>query len=324
MCEGVRPGVLGDVSQAGTRKVWTWRVPRAVAVCTRVICPTSLVVVCTVVRNADHANTVRGAVGRCEGEVTVVAGAGELRPVDLARAVGVSAQTVRDCEASGVLPPARRTGSGQRRFTRIHLAALVAYRALAPGMGVAAAGEVLRTLHGQGVDAALESVEAAFARAHREREAVREAARALAAVASAPGPVEREEPAVLAGVRARREEGPLRIGAAARLVGVRASALRVWERAGLVRPVRDPRTGYRVYGPGQVREVRVVSELRRGGYGLEQIASVMEELRSSGGGGALEGALRRRERDLAARTRALAVGVARLQDYLDLLEAAHP
>ncbi|MFL1427356.1 MULTISPECIES: MerR family transcriptional regulator [unclassified Nocardiopsis] len=249
-------------------------------------------------------------------------GRGELRPVDLARAVGVSAQTVRDCEASGVLPPARRTGSGQRRFTYRHLAALVAYRALAPGMGVAAAGEVLRTLHAAGADAALELVEAAFARAHRERGAVREAARALAAVASAPDA--REVPAVLAGVRAAGGEGPLRIGRVARLAGVRASALRVWERAGLVRPVRDPRTGYRVYGPGQVREVRVVSELRRGGYGLEQIAPVMEELRASGGGVALEGALRRREQDLAARTRAPAAGVARLQDYLDLLATPQP
>ncbi|MEU0490120.1 MerR family transcriptional regulator [Nocardiopsis sp. NPDC006139] len=249
---------------------------------------------------------------------------GELRPVDLARAVGVSAQTVRDCEASGVLPSARRTGSGQRRFTERHLAALVAYRALAPGMGVMAAGEVLRVLHARGADAALEAVEAAFAGAHRERGAVREAARALAAVAAAAGAGGREAPAVLAGVRAREAEGPLRIGGVARLVGVRASALRVWERAGLVRPVRDPRTGYRVYGPEQVREVRVVSELRRGGYGLGQIAPVMEELRASGGGEALEGALRRREEGLAARARALAAGVARLQDYLDLLEAEGP
>ncbi len=260
---------------------------------------------------------------REEGEAAVVAGGveGELRPVDLARAVGVSAQTVRDCEASGVLPPARRTGSGQRRFTSRHLAALVAYRALAPGMGVMAAGQVLRTLHDHGADAALELVEAAFARAHRERGAVREAARALAAVADATG---REVPAVLAGVRARRGERPLRIGEVARLVGVRASALRVWERAGLVCPVRDPRTGYRVFGPEQVRQVRVVSELRRGGYGLGRIAPVMEELRASGGGEALEGALRRREEDLAARARALSAGVARLQDYLDLWEAAGP
>ncbi|MGW9347675.1 DNA-binding transcriptional regulator, MerR family [Nocardiopsis flavescens] len=245
-------------------------------------------------------------------------GGGEgLRPVDLARAVGVSAQTVRDCEASGVLPPARRTASGQRRFTGRHLAALVAYRALAPGMGVAAAGEVLRTLHTDGVDAALELVEAAFARAHRERAAVREAAGALAAVAraaAAPGP-----PRVLAGVGAPGREGPLRIGAVARLVGVRASALRVWERAGLVRPGRDAATGYRVYGPEQVRDVRVVCELRRGGYGLERIAPVMEELRASGGGGgdALQGVLRRREEELAGRSRALAAGVARLQDYVD-------
>ena len=45
----------------------------------------------------------------------------------------------------------------------------------------------------------------------------------------------------------------------------------------------------------------------------------MEELRASGGGGgdALQGVLRRREEELAGRSRALAAGVARLQDYVD-------
>ncbi|MDE3722773.1 MerR family transcriptional regulator [Nocardiopsis sp. N85] len=246
-----------------------------------------------------------------------------LRPVDLARAVGVSTQSVRDCEASGVVPPARWTESGQRRFGRRHLAALVAYRALASGMGVAAAGEVMRTLHTAGVDRALESVEAAYARAYEQRRAVREAARALAVVAAAvseEGAAARESGDLLAGVRVPRAgSDALRIGRVARLVGVRPSTLRVWERAGLVVPVREAGTGYRVYGPEQVRDVRVVRELRRSGYGLEQIGPVMEELRGEGGGrGPLE-ALHRREEALRARARTLTEGVARLQEYLDLL-----
>lgn len=42
---------------------------------------------------------------------------------------------------------------------------------------------------------------------------------------------------------------------------------RKWERAGLVRPRRDPRTGYRVYDEADVRDARLAHRLRRGGAG---------------------------------------------------------
>lgn len=53
-----------------------------------------------------------------------------------------------------------------------------------------------------------------------------------------------------------------RIGEAARLVGVSASALRLWERQGLVRPAR---TGghYRVYSDADVDHLRDIRRLRR-------------------------------------------------------------
>ena len=58
-----------------------------------------------------------------------------MRPVDLARAAGVSTQQVRNLEASGALPEAERSASGYRRYDELHLAALLAYQALAAGMG---------------------------------------------------------------------------------------------------------------------------------------------------------------------------------------------
>jgi DNA-binding transcriptional MerR regulator/quercetin dioxygenase-like cupin family protein len=55
---------------------------------------------------------------------------------------------------------------------------------------------------------------------------------------------------------------PRRIGEVARLVGVSPSALRVWERQGLVHPRRTD-AGYRVYSNEDLRLLRRVRELRR-------------------------------------------------------------
>jgi DNA-binding transcriptional MerR regulator/mannose-6-phosphate isomerase-like protein (cupin superfamily) len=54
---------------------------------------------------------------------------------------------------------------------------------------------------------------------------------------------------------------PHRIGEAARRVGVSASALRLWERQGLVRPAR--RGHYRVYSDADIEHLRSVRRLRQ-------------------------------------------------------------
>ena len=50
---------------------------------------------------------------------------GQLRPVDLARAHGLSTQAVRNYEAAGILPQADRTPHGYRTYTPRHADALV-------------------------------------------------------------------------------------------------------------------------------------------------------------------------------------------------------
>ncbi|MEU9891555.1 MerR family DNA-binding transcriptional regulator [Sphaerisporangium sp. NPDC051011] len=70
-----------------------------------------------------------------------------LRPVDLARLVGVSAQQIRNYADAGVLPPAPRTPAGYRRFDERHRGALLTYRALAAGFGWGTARAIMRGVH---------------------------------------------------------------------------------------------------------------------------------------------------------------------------------
>ena len=70
----------------------------------------------------------------------------------------------------------------------------------------------------------------------------------------------------------------LRVGEAARQVGVRVSALHFWEQQGLLHPVRDQSSRYRLYDEQQMQRLRVVVLLREAGYDFKVILSVLDEL----------------------------------------------
>ncbi|MEU5623007.1 MULTISPECIES: TioE family transcriptional regulator [Streptomyces] len=232
-----------------------------------------------------------------------------LRTVDLARTAGLSTQQVRNYEDAGVLPPAGRTDAGYRVFGERHRDALLTYRALQPGYGAVTATRVMRAVHDGDVAAALALVDAAHAALHEERVSLRAAGEALDVLAgrdaAAPPP--------------RSGDGAqgLRIGEVAALVGVRTSALRVWEEAGLLVPGRERGTGYRVYGPADVRDARVVRALRRSHHLFEQIRPVLEDLRRAGSSEALRAAVEARGRALTARTRSMLAGAGALHAYLE-------
>jgi DNA-binding transcriptional MerR regulator len=233
--------------------------------------------------------------------------ADRLRPVDLARLAGVSTQQIRNYEDAGVLPPATRTASGYRTFTEVHRRALLAYRTLVKGYGPVAATQIMRTVHAGDVPGALALVDATHAALHTERTELRAANEALEALA-------RAEPQPLPGPGPG--PGGLRVGEVAALLGVRPSALRVWEAAGLLAPGRERGTRYRTYSPADVRDARLIQTLRRSHYLLDQIRPVLEGLRREGSSTALRAAIAARGEALTGRTRAMLEGAGLLYAYL--------
>ncbi|NUR63186.1 MAG: MerR family transcriptional regulator [Catenulispora sp.] len=230
-----------------------------------------------------------------------------LRPIDLARAHRLSTQAVRNYEDAGILPAAARTPAGYRVYTRLHARALSAFLALVPGHGHATATAIMQAVSRGAIDHALRLVDeshAALLDDRRTLEAVEAAVRDLAGTAAVP-----EEPRV-------RGESDTFIGDLSRKLGLRAATLRKWERAGLLNPRRDTRTGYRVYSPADVRDAQLVRQLRRGGYRLEQIAPVISHIHAAGGIAALEPMLRDWHSRLTSRSRAMVAAAAALDDYL--------
>jgi DNA-binding transcriptional MerR regulator len=223
-----------------------------------------------------------------------------LRPIDLAREHGLSAQAIRNYDDAGILAPTERSASGYRRYTPRHARALRAFLALRAGHGHQRAMEIMRATNRGDMDSAYRFIDAAHVALVAERDTRAEVATALAGL-SHPAPV---------------RGAALTVGELARRLGVHPATLRTWETAGILRPERDRATGYRRYGPDAVRDAEIARQLRRGGYRLRQVARFLESLRAAGGADALRGFLDSWQARLDARGRALLTGAARLDAYL--------
>ncbi|MGI8587084.1 MAG: MerR family transcriptional regulator [Chloroflexia bacterium] len=190
-----------------------------------------------------------------------------LRTKDLAQAVQISVQQVRNYEASGFIPVVERSPSGYRLYTQRHLAALKTARHLIGGYGLQRAQQIMQAVH-QGrlpdVPALIDERHAELADARLQLEQTLAALSVLAAQ--------------LPSETHPRSTQRLHVGAAARLVGVRVSALRFWEQQGLLQPIRENGSKYRLYDEQQLRRLRIVALLRQANYDFAAIRTTLAEL----------------------------------------------
>jgi len=192
-----------------------------------------------------------------------------LRTKDLAQAVQISVQQVRNYEASGFIPAVERSPNGYRRYTQQHLMALKTAKQLIAGYGWQRAQQVMQAVHQDKLADALALIDERHAELARTRLQLEQTSAVLSILAA-------QLPS------ATRSHIPerLHVGAAARLVGVRVSALRFWEQQGLLHPVREKHSRYRVYDEQQLRRLRIVALLRQANYDFAIIRTTLEEFES--------------------------------------------
>lgn len=222
------------------------------------------------------------------------------RPIDLGRAVGLSATQVRTYEQVGFIPPAARSPSGYRRYDEKHLAALRVARTLIAGYGWQNALDIMRAVHRSDQATVRARVDAAHAAVHSQRAEVAAAAEALVDVS---------------GIDERARATYQRVGAAAKAVGVKPSAVRFWESVGLLDPVREGGTGYRLYDAQQIRRLRIIALLRNGRYKFDRIRLVLDNI-DSGHVEQARTALRDRQIALDRASERVMRATAALHDYL--------
>jgi DNA-binding transcriptional MerR regulator len=190
-----------------------------------------------------------------------------LRTRDLALAGGISVQQVRNYEANGLIPQAQRSPSGYRLYTQQHLAALKAVKSMVRGYGWPRTSAIMQALHRGDLSAALATIDERHAELARKRLQVEQTLSALRTLAAGSASQPRTSP-----------PQRVRVGEAAKQVGVRVSALHFWEQQGLLQPIREQHNRYRLYDEFQMRRLRVVALLRDAGYPFNVIQLALDEL----------------------------------------------
>lgn len=93
----------------------------------------------------------------------------------------------------------------------------------------------------------------------------------------------------------------MKIGEVAAIAGVNPSAIRHWEKEGLIRSMRNPENGYRAFTSRELKKIIVLSSLRKTVYFIESMKQLLEALETH---------------DLAAIERSFKMALQRLDDQL--------
>jgi len=185
------------------------------------------------------------------------------RPIDIARELGISTSALRHYESWGVIPSPERAENGYRLYTEVHAAYFRCLRAMFPGFGVSVTCQTLKHVMNGDINAAFWLVNREQALLHEEKTVADQTLALL------------QQPD-LPPVRGKKRLGRMSIGEAAAYTNVQASAIRHWEKEGLIIPERDPENGYRIFGATQIRQILLIRTLRRTVYLLDRMRAIVK------------------------------------------------
>ncbi|GKU79152.1 TioE family transcriptional regulator [Paenibacillus sp. L3-i20] len=187
------------------------------------------------------------------------------KPIEIARELGISTSALRHYESWGVIPIPERAANGYRLYTEIHVAYFRCLRKMASGYGIGITCEVLRYVQKSDMDAAFWLVKKQQALLEQEKTVADQTLSLL------------QQPTLQLTVH-KKTKTHMSIGEVAAFTKVQTSAIRHWEKEGLLTPLRDPDNGYRVFTPTHVRQILLINTLRRTVYFLENMKEIVHAL----------------------------------------------
>ncbi|GAA0362041.1 TioE family transcriptional regulator [Bacillus horti] len=185
------------------------------------------------------------------------------KPIEIARELHISTSALRHYESWGVVPAPDRAPNGYRLYTKVHLAYFRCLRAMFAGFGVALTCDVLRHIQNRDVDTAFWLVNKEQAVLQQEKVV---ADQTLALLQDPDVPVS----------ASKRLKSQMNIGEVAKIADVQPSAIRHWEKEGLIIPERDPENGYRLFTPMHIRQILLIRTLRKTVYFLENMKEIVQ------------------------------------------------
>mgnify|MGYP001454450129 CR=1 FL=1 len=186
-------------------------------------------------------------------------------PKQMAERLRVSTTTLRRYERLDLVPDVPRTAGNRRYYTPVHLQAFVALRSLIKGFELPVAYEVMSLLQQGRVEQALWMINVQQHDIQAEKQRIEEVMRLI----------HRTDFAMYRNIPVTEE---MKIGEVAAIAGVNPSAIRHWEKEGLVRAKRNPDNGYRVFTSRELKKIIVLSSLRKTVFFIESMKQLLEAL----------------------------------------------
>ncbi|QMV42320.1 MerR family DNA-binding transcriptional regulator [Cohnella cholangitidis] len=178
-------------------------------------------------------------------------------PKKMAAKFMISASTIRNYEAKGLIPPAERSSNGYRVYTDRHAAYLSCIQAMAPAFGMEVTAEVLHCLHRDKPQDAMWIIREKEVALYEEKKKLERLIQDIRIYAN-----EYKSPYA---------EEPLTINEVSELTQVPKSAIRYWEQAGYVTADRNPDNGYRRYNGSHLLKIRLIQALQSSVYSEDTV-----------------------------------------------------
>ncbi|MBD2866775.1 MerR family DNA-binding transcriptional regulator [Paenibacillus oceani] len=186
-------------------------------------------------------------------------------PKQLADQLKVSTTTLRRYEDQDLIPDVPRTDSNRRGYRAVHVQAFVSIRALLKGFGIPVVYEVMRKVKAGREVEGLWLLNQQLHDSHVEKQRVEST---LTLFRQTDLSVYRNKPVT----------DSMTIGEVAEICGVRTSAIRHWEKEGLIRSERNLQNGYRVFSSRELRKLIVISSLRKTVFFIDSMKQLLHDL----------------------------------------------
>lgn len=186
-------------------------------------------------------------------------------PIQIAKKLHISTTTLRRYENLGLVPDVPRTASNRRFYSPIHVQAFIALRALIKGFDIPVSYHVMSLLKKGRVEQAMWTINLQQYNIQAEKQRVEEIMSLI----------QKTDFSKYRNVQVTEE---MKIGEVAAITGVNPSAIRHWEKEGLIRAKRNLENGYRVFTSRELKKIIVLSSLRKTVFFIESMKQLLEAL----------------------------------------------
>jgi DNA-binding transcriptional MerR regulator len=189
-----------------------------------------------------------------------------IRPVDIARKLGVSTTTLRHYEDFGMIPAVKRSPNGYRVYTDEHLAYLICIREMMHGFSLSEIAGMLKLVMANKTDEALWTANRAQAALQDDKRVCEQIKRRFLQKRKAAVPKE------------------FSINFLSKTTGTIPSTIRYWDKIGLISASRCAANNYRTFTERHIDEILMIQAFKlamraRGEkYAVEQLRKEMQQL----------------------------------------------